>query len=716
MKKRSIKRVLSMIASVAMLAALIPASVMADTMPAVNYVESDGKVSTCSDYEVVDASNPVWDNGWYVVNSNDAKRVVFNERIEVTGDVYLILNDTTVLYALKGIHVGPNSSLSVFGQSIDLRDPDTGIVESLEAATAPNGADYAAIGGNAGEKNGALHFFSGRISVYSYSSGAAGIGTGNFASRSAYKADTSSAGEIEIRKVYIAAQGGNNAAGIGGGDYADAPTVSVRGGTVRSIGNTSDQQTKADDSLIGAAGIGAGRGGCMTQFGMVYGNVIAASNGIGPGIGDGYGNDRALFSQPSIRIIKGGTLLALSTWGTSAMMGARGQDMSLFNESVVSVYDSAKIRYLDKAGWPKNEDEADTCVTLDVSAYKDHNIIFIEPCAHEDHSYDTTSCTHTEKCATCRTVFGTEEKHVFDINNKCSVCGYEAPVVFSVKPKLEGRITLVYGFRISDTLKNDPNAYASFTSSGKTRKVKFTDTDVQYLSQDNSYAITVPVDAVNLADSIVMNVYNGNNQKQTLVSVNCNDYTNTGFSYSVMEYAEHIQQNYRELATALYNYGAMVCNYFKGSYGDWQPDMTELDKVGLNTLEKYALEKTGRRPSCISRVTISISFDSDNTLRITYYLEKDEDISKLSFLLDNKQYTPKKLAEGVYAVDVENIAAPDLEVEHTFGVRDADNQFIIKASALSYALTSYNSGKEKRQNLAKAFYLYYAAAEDYFTD
>ncbi|MBO4748470.1 MAG: hypothetical protein J5607_10525, partial [Clostridiales bacterium] len=76
MKKRSIKCVLSMIASVAMLAALIPASVMADTMPAVNYVESDGKVSTCSDYEVVDASNPVWDNGWYVVNSNDAKRVV----------------------------------------------------------------------------------------------------------------------------------------------------------------------------------------------------------------------------------------------------------------------------------------------------------------------------------------------------------------------------------------------------------------------------------------------------------------------------------------------------------------------------------------------------------------------------------------------------------------------------------------------------------------
>ena len=716
MKKRSIKRVLSMIASVAMLAALIPASVMADTKPSVRYAKSNGSFGYCSDYTVVDESDLEWEGGWYVVNSNDAKMVIFRERIEVSGDVTLILNDTTVLYALKGIHVGPNSSLTVYGQSIDLREADTGIVESLEASTSPNEADYAAIGGNIGEKNGPVNFCSGRVYVYSYSSGAAGIGTGNYASRSAYQADTSAAGNVVIEKAFVSVQGGHNAAGIGGGDYADAPVIAVTGGMVRAIGNGSNQQSKDDDSLIGAAGIGGGRGGCLTQFGMNSGNVIAGSNGLGAGIGDGYGNDRQIFARRSIGIT-GGTCLALSNYGTSAMMGAKGQDMSLFHESVVSVYDSAKIKCTDVNGWPTGPDSSDTLpVALDISVYKNHNVIFIEPCAHEDHSYDTTSCTHTEKCATCRTVFGTEEKHVFDLNNKCSVCGYEAPVVFYVKPKLEGRITLVYGFRISDTLKNDPNAYASFTSSGKTRKVKFTDTDVQYLSQDNSYEITVPVDAVNLADSIVMNVYNGNNQKQTLVSVNCNDYTNTGFSYSVMEYAEHIQQNYRELATALYNYGAMVCNYFKGSYGDWQPDMTELDKVGLNTLERYALEKTGRRPSCISRVTISVSFDSDNTLRITYYLEKDEDISKLSFLLDNKQYTPKKLAEGVYAVDVENIAAPDLEVEHTFGVRDADNQFIIKASALSYALTSYNSGKEKRQNLAKAFYLYYAAAEDYFKD
>lgn len=719
MKKIKTKRLLSMLAGMTMFVSLIPATVMA-VPTSVRYVDGNGNDAyTTSDYKVVNETGNVWgtpsDKTWYVVNNNDEKKVIFQDRIEIQGNVNLILNDTTELWAMEGFHVAPGNSLTIYGRSIDLREAEDGVnKETLRASTNPNGVGYAAIGGNAGEKNGTITIASGRISVTSYDTGAAGIGTGNYASRSAYQADALTAGDITIRKAFVAVKGGYNAAAIGGGDYADAGFISVKGGTVRANGNGNHQNPKAEDSLIGAAGIGGGRGGCLTTFGMNGGNVIAASCGLGSGVGDGYGAARQLYSQTSIRI-HAGTLLALSNWGTSALMGGKDQDMSLFPNSIVWAYDEAKIQYLDKAGWPEDEDEPYLYVTLDISEYKNHNMIFITPCNHEDRVFETTAGTHIDKCATCRKVYSTEN-HTLDYHNHCSVCGYDVPAIFTVVPRLNGKITLLYGFKISDTLRDDPNAYVSFTSSGKTWKTKFS--EMTFDSMDNSYMMYVPVDAMNLADSIVMNVYNGNNEKQPLISESYTDYSANGFSYSIKEYAEHIGSNpaNEELATAIYNYGAMVCNYFKESYGDWEPNMSELEQVSEENLKQYALTTSGKdsRPACISKTTICVSFDSDNTLRITYYLKDDAAISNLAFTLDDTDYKPKRLSAGVYAIDVENIAAPDLDVFHKFEVTDGSTTYEINACAMSYALTSIKNGDEKRANLGKALYLYNKAANEYF--
>ena len=722
MKRKSIKRMLSMVLGTAMLLSLIPATVLADDpLPSVRYVDSNGQYQTCSSYSVVDATDNEWETGWYVVESNDTKKVGFQDRIEINGDVKLILNDTTVLYALRGIHVSPGNRLTIYGRSVNLQDPTGGGPGgTLVASTALNEYDYAAIGGNAHEKNGTITICSGRVSAEPRDTGAAGIGTGNYTDRQDYLADTTGygndplGGTITICKAYVAACGGYNAAAIGGGDYADAQGVMVKGGTVRAIGNANKQQTKADDGLIGAAAIGGGREGCLTMFGMNGGDVIAASCGIGSGVGDGYGASRTSFRNRAIGV-SGGSLLSISSWGTAAMMGGKGQDMSKFHDSVVEVYDAGKISYLDVDGWVEKSETVERVVTLDISEYKNHNLIYIEPCDHAEHTFVCDASSHTEKCATCRTSFGTEKHHFLD-NSVCEVCGYEVPVVFGVQPYLTGRITLSYFFVLSDTMKNDPNAYVSFTSSGKTWKTKFK--DAEYLTDDHAFRIDVPVDAMNLADSIVINVFNGNNEKQALVSRSGQNYADTGFSYSIKEYAEHINANgtNADLATAIYNYGAMVCKYFKKSYGAWEPYMSELAQVTEKDLAPYALSTNGKgnRPDCISRTTICVSFDSDNTLRITYYLENDADLSKLSFLLDGVEYQPKKLADGVYAVDVEKIAAPDLDVAHRFWVRDADKIYKIEASAMSYALTSMKSGDENRANLGKAFYLYNQAANAFF--
>ncbi len=720
MKKRSIKRMLSMVVGTAMLLSLIPATVLADDpLPSVRYVDSNGQYQTCSSYSVVDATDNEWETNWYVVESNDTKKVVFQDRIEINGDVKLILNDTTVLYALRGIHVSPGNSLTIYGRSIDLQDPTDGPSGTLVASTAPNEYDYATIGGNAREKNGTITICSGRVSAESRDTGAAGIGTGNYTDRQDYLADTTGygndplGGTITICKAYVAACGGYNAAAIGGGDYADAQGVMVKGGTVRAIGNGNHQEAKADDGLIGAAAIGGGRGGCLSMFGMTGGNVIAASCGIGSGVGDGYGASRTSYRNRAIGVY-GGSLLSISNWGAAAMMGGKGQDMSMFHDSVVEVYDAGKISYTDVTGWVGKEEGADYEVTLDISEYKNHNLIYIEPCDHAEHTFVCDTTTHTEKCATCRTNFVTE-KHRFLENGVCGECGYEVPAVFAVQPYLTGRITLSYFFALSDTMKSDLNAYVSFTSSGKTWKTKFK--DAEYLASDRIYRIDVPVDAMNLADSIVINVYNGKNEKQTLVSKSGKDYSENGFSYSIKDYAEHINSNGTdgELATAIYNYGAMVCKYFKQSYGDWAPYMSELTQVTEEDLVPYALSTNGQssRPDCIYRTTICVSFDSDNTLRITYYLRNASDIENLTFTLDGQPYTPKKLSDKAYAVDVKNIAAPDLDVKHTFEVTDSTKTYTITASAMSYALTSMKSGDENRANLGKAFYLYCKAAKEF---
>ena len=716
MKKKSIRRMLSMITGVAVLATIIPASVMADT--GVQYVDSYGETSTCTKYTTVDASDHEWTTGWYVVENGTDNKIAIQDRIEINGSVNLILDDTIQFWALDGFHVGPNSSLTIYGRSINLEE---GPGSNLVARTKPENktvTGYAAIGGNAGEKNGKISIVSGRVSAESQSVDGAGIGTGNYSSRDAFKNDATIDGDVNIFKAFVYCVGGHNAAGIGGGDYADSAYITVKGGKVRVNANGNHQVNKADDSLIGAAGIGGGRGGFLTAFGMTDGEVIAMSDGIGPGIGDGYDASRISLHNRTI-VIMGGSLVAISNWGTSALMGALGQDMSVYydepdehaNVQLVR-YDNALIKYADCCEWP--DDSCPLHITQDINEYKNHNLISISPCPHEEHVYQATAGTHIEKCTTCRTVFS-KENHDLDSHNRCSVCGYEAPVVFNVRAQLTGKITIVYLFRLSEDLKKDENAYVSFTSSGKTWTQKFA--DMFYDSPDNAFGSFVHVDAMNLADSIVINVYNGNNEKQTLISQSCTDYTEEGFSYSIKDYSEHMFSNpdYQDFAEAIYNYGAMVYEYFRDS-DDWQPDMNALNAVTEEKLTQFAIQTNGKenRPAGISKTTIVVSFDSDNTLRITYYLNNASDIENLTFTLDGQPYTPKKLSDKAYAIDVENIAAPDLDVPHTFVVSDSVKTYTIEASAMSYALTSIKSGNDKRANLGKAFYLYNQAANTFF--
>ena len=109
------------------------------------------------------------------------------------------------------------------------------------------------------------------------------------------------------------------------------------------------------------------------------------------------------------------------------------------------------------------------------------------------------------------------------------------------------------------------------------------------------------------------------------------------------------------------------------------------------------------------KASIKVYFESDNTLRITYSGLKAG--TTYTYTLDGETVTPASSF-----LQVEYIAAPNLDVPHTFTISDGTKTFSVQASAISYALTCIRNGTEARQNLGKAFYLYNQAANAFFGD
>ena len=83
-----------------------------------------------------------WDAGWYKVSDS----VTISERVQVTGDVHLILGDGATLTAEEGISVAEGSSLTIYGQD--------GETAGKLVATATDG--NAAIGGGSGSSAGTI--------------------------------------------------------------------------------------------------------------------------------------------------------------------------------------------------------------------------------------------------------------------------------------------------------------------------------------------------------------------------------------------------------------------------------------------------------------------------------------------------------------------------------------------------------------------------------
>ena len=108
------------------------------------------------DYEFLTAETAALDGGWHVVEDN----VSLDERVEVTGDVSLILCEGVTLEATKGFHVGSGASLTVYGQG-----DDSGVLVARGSEVPDYEATdgYAGIGANGATPAGTIAIVSGVV-------------------------------------------------------------------------------------------------------------------------------------------------------------------------------------------------------------------------------------------------------------------------------------------------------------------------------------------------------------------------------------------------------------------------------------------------------------------------------------------------------------------------------------------------------------------------
>ena len=247
----------------AMLCAMLPSAGFAESVDTSYYCDENGVRCDIPQEMVVVGDETISWNGeggeaWYVVN----EVAEIGERVEVSGAVNLVLCDGATLTAEKGIHVTGENSLTIYGQEAG----DGKINAKSERA-------QAAIGGNSDEPGGILTINGGTIDANG-GVNAAGIG-GGFGGKG-------TAGNITINSGNVYAKGGIQAAGIGGGIYAsgvgDGEKIVINGGEVEAIGGSN------------AAGIGGGMSGVGGDIEINGGSITAKGINGGAGIGSGFGS------------------------------------------------------------------------------------------------------------------------------------------------------------------------------------------------------------------------------------------------------------------------------------------------------------------------------------------------------------------------------------------------------------------------------------------
>ena len=189
--------------------------------------------------EITSADSLSLEEGWYIVRGSD---VTVGERIDLNGDVRLILADGAKLTAQNGIRVCGTDSFTVYAQSTD--------ETTMGRLTVPKRGDY------------------------DYN---AGIGNGQ--ANAVYDPN---GGTIAIHGGYFTVAGGEGSAAIGGGQGRGIDSISIYGG----VFDLSSNYTYGHGAMIGAGDGTDAYCGSITVTGGKFANLVAPYHAAAIGGGE----------------------------------------------------------------------------------------------------------------------------------------------------------------------------------------------------------------------------------------------------------------------------------------------------------------------------------------------------------------------------------------------------------------------------------------------
>lgn len=334
------KRFLGILLTLTMLLSLLPGmSLTAQADSGIPYLDENGAPQAHDAVAVADQTS--WDSGWYVVSGS----VTISSRINVSGEVHLILADHATLNADAGITVEDGSSLTIYGQSTGSS------MGTLNAEAVANEVDY---------------IYPAGIGSYSKAGGSITINGGNIAAIGAFGKYGGGAGiggcyspyymdyfgcrgaMLTINGGNVEAIGGTASPGIGDGpmyamyreDVHSFSSVTINGGTVTAEGNSVD-------GVGGGAGIGGGYGGHGVTVTINGGDVTATGGTASAGIGDGSAYPGKYAATITITdgavTASGGNGGGDENYKHGAGIGGGGNGDETANRGILSFSDSVKI-------------------------------------------------------------------------------------------------------------------------------------------------------------------------------------------------------------------------------------------------------------------------------------------------------------------------------------------------------------------------------------
>lgn len=217
-----------------------------------------------------------------------------------------------------------------------------------------------------------------------------------------------------------------------------------------------------------------------------------------------------------------------------------------------------------------------------------------------------------------------------------------------------GAIGLNYYVALGDNIKNDPGAYAEFTVNGKTIRQMVSETPVDSKGFNK---FTCPVYATQMRDNINFKLCNGNGERYDMKTASGVDCSENGFDYTVAKYLTAIcsstsNTKMADFARAALDYGAAAQIYF--GYNAENLSCSSVASLDTSVFDQYKAVKSGTMPTGVSGVSVSVVFDSDNSLKFYYIFDNGVSPAKLglNYYIDGKkatlQHSSARLTSSLY--------------------------------------------------------------------